>query len=282
MVDFGHPMRRADSLEKTLMLGKIEGRREENDRGWDGWTASLTHGLEFEQIPGDSEGQGNLVGCSSWSGKESDTTERLNGNKYINRILRPFILLDARGAPWGTTRECCCHLPKRRHAPPQARPRWGAGRCQGPFSQSHHIPSPGQLFSDTSKSLSPRERNPSLFLRMTLPVRGADSAGEKGPQHSDQRVRTQDSVTVMSPWGRLGKSPLPAAVGRQVPGDQGTGVSWVDSCLRLTDPWRQTEPCGSRLCPHLGTHGPDSHPTHRRAAEGSSHLFCDTMTPQKR
>ena len=33
MVDFGHPMRRADSLEKTLMLGKIEGRREENDRG---------------------------------------------------------------------------------------------------------------------------------------------------------------------------------------------------------------------------------------------------------
>ena len=38
-------MRRADSLEKTLMLGKIEaGRRrgEEDDRGWDGWMASLT------------------------------------------------------------------------------------------------------------------------------------------------------------------------------------------------------------------------------------------------
>ena len=30
---FGHPMRRADSLEKTLMLGKIEGRRRGNDRG---------------------------------------------------------------------------------------------------------------------------------------------------------------------------------------------------------------------------------------------------------
>ena len=30
---FGHLMRRADSLEKTLMLGKIEGRREEDDRG---------------------------------------------------------------------------------------------------------------------------------------------------------------------------------------------------------------------------------------------------------
>ena len=39
---FGHPMRRTDSLEKTLMLGKIEGRRRGDDRGWDGWMASLT------------------------------------------------------------------------------------------------------------------------------------------------------------------------------------------------------------------------------------------------
>ena len=39
---FGHMMRRVDSFEKTLMLGKIEGRREGDDRGWDGWMASLT------------------------------------------------------------------------------------------------------------------------------------------------------------------------------------------------------------------------------------------------
>ena len=39
---FGHLMWRADSLEKTLMLGKIEGGREEDDRGWDGWMASPT------------------------------------------------------------------------------------------------------------------------------------------------------------------------------------------------------------------------------------------------
>ena len=38
---FGHLMWRADSLEKTLMLGKIEGRRR-GDRGWDGWMASST------------------------------------------------------------------------------------------------------------------------------------------------------------------------------------------------------------------------------------------------
>ena len=37
---FGHPMRWTDSLEKTLMLGKIEGRRRR--AGWDGWMASVT------------------------------------------------------------------------------------------------------------------------------------------------------------------------------------------------------------------------------------------------
>ena len=39
---FGHLMQRADSLEKTLMLGKIEVGGERDDRGWDGWMASLT------------------------------------------------------------------------------------------------------------------------------------------------------------------------------------------------------------------------------------------------
>ena len=39
---FGHLMQRADSLEKTLMLGKIEGRRRRGNRGWDGWMVSLT------------------------------------------------------------------------------------------------------------------------------------------------------------------------------------------------------------------------------------------------
>ena len=39
---FGHLMQRTDTLENTLMLGKIKGRRGGNDRGWDGWMASLT------------------------------------------------------------------------------------------------------------------------------------------------------------------------------------------------------------------------------------------------
>ena len=39
---FGYLTRRTNTLEKTLMLGKIEGRRRSGDRGWDGWMASLT------------------------------------------------------------------------------------------------------------------------------------------------------------------------------------------------------------------------------------------------
>ena len=39
---FGHLMQRVDSLEKTLMLGGIGAGGEGDDRGWDGWMASLT------------------------------------------------------------------------------------------------------------------------------------------------------------------------------------------------------------------------------------------------
>ena len=39
---FGLLMRRADSFEKTLMLGKLKAGGEGDDRGWDGWVASLT------------------------------------------------------------------------------------------------------------------------------------------------------------------------------------------------------------------------------------------------
>ena len=39
------------------------------------------NGHEFEQAPGDGEGQGSLACCSPWGRKESDITERLNNNK---------------------------------------------------------------------------------------------------------------------------------------------------------------------------------------------------------
>ena len=43
----------------------------------DGWHHQLNR-HEFEQTPGDGEGQGSQACCSPWSHKESDTTERLN------------------------------------------------------------------------------------------------------------------------------------------------------------------------------------------------------------
>ena len=42
-----------------------------------GWYHRL-NGHEFEQTPGEGEGQGSLVCCSPWGCKESDTTEQLN------------------------------------------------------------------------------------------------------------------------------------------------------------------------------------------------------------
>ena len=44
-----------------------------------GWHHQL-NGHGFEQAPGDGERQGNLMGCSLWGHKESDTTEQLNNN----------------------------------------------------------------------------------------------------------------------------------------------------------------------------------------------------------
>ena len=64
-----------------------------------GWHHQL-NGHEFEQAPGDGEGQGSLVFCSLRSHKESDTTERMNTNnnyfphfkmEIISIKMQPFL-----------------------------------------------------------------------------------------------------------------------------------------------------------------------------------------------
>ena len=71
---FGHLMQRADSLEKTLMLGHIEGRRRRGRQDeMVGWHHRL-NGHESWQTLRDSEGQGRFVSCSPWGCKDSDTT----------------------------------------------------------------------------------------------------------------------------------------------------------------------------------------------------------------
>ena len=62
----------------SLMLGKIEGRRREQQRKrWVGWHHRL-NGHGFGWTPGVGDGQRGLVCCSLWRGKESDMTEQLN------------------------------------------------------------------------------------------------------------------------------------------------------------------------------------------------------------
>ena len=71
-------MRRADSFEKTLMLGTTDGRRrrgQQRMRWLDGVTNSMDMGLGRLGV---GDGQGGLACCGSWDHKELDTTERLN------------------------------------------------------------------------------------------------------------------------------------------------------------------------------------------------------------
>ena len=81
------PYVKSDSLDKTLMQGKIKGKRRkevtEDEMVW--WHCWL-NGNEFEQAPQDSEEQESLVCCSTWGHKESDMTYWLN-NKTRNLHL---------------------------------------------------------------------------------------------------------------------------------------------------------------------------------------------------
>ena len=77
---FGHLIRRADSLEKTLMLGKIEGRRQGGNRGWNGWMASLTQDSmdmslrKFREIVMDREAGQPVACCAAVHGVTKNGT----------------------------------------------------------------------------------------------------------------------------------------------------------------------------------------------------------------
>ena len=84
---FGHLIPRANSLEKTLMLGKIE---DKNRRGRQRmrWLDSITHSVVMNliRLRGDGGGQRSLVCYSPWGHKESDMTYQLNNKACIHSL----------------------------------------------------------------------------------------------------------------------------------------------------------------------------------------------------
>ena len=95
---FGYLMWRVDSLEKTLMLQGIRGRRRRRRQrmSWlDGITDSMDVSLEW--TPGVGDGQGGLGCCDSWGHKEWDMTERLNWTECYIVNLQVYFLCPL---PW--------------------------------------------------------------------------------------------------------------------------------------------------------------------------------------
>ena len=86
--NFGHLMWRTDSLEKTLVLGKIarqeeKGTIEDEMARWHHWVDRH----EFEQTLGVGDGQGSQACCSPWGHKELDTTEWQNWTE-VKRCIK--------------------------------------------------------------------------------------------------------------------------------------------------------------------------------------------------
>ena len=74
----GHLMQRTDSLEKTLIWGKVEGRRRRGQQRMT-WLDGITDSMDMSLSKlGIGDEQGGLACCSPWGHKESDITEQLN------------------------------------------------------------------------------------------------------------------------------------------------------------------------------------------------------------
>ena len=107
----GHLIRRADSLEKILMLRKIESKRRRGQQ-LDGITDSMD--VESEQAPGVGEGQGTLACCSPWGHKESNMSEQqhllLQTSKLFKHTHLDKIFLSVCSLPERRTPSLLCSI----------------------------------------------------------------------------------------------------------------------------------------------------------------------------
>ena len=108
---FGHLMRRTDSLEKTLMLGKIVGwrkRGQQRMRWLDGITDLMDMSLSMLwELVMDREARHAAV---QWGCKESDTTERLNCTELTPQVSGPLSWFSMSWGSSGLTVGSCCSL----------------------------------------------------------------------------------------------------------------------------------------------------------------------------
>ena len=184
---FGHLIQIANSLEKTLMLGKIEGRRrrgQQRIRWLDGITDSVTWVWVNSGV---GDGQGGLACCHPWVCKESHTTEWLN---WMERISwRPWgliwqgemyvalghVLKEPLSDPWKLTRRETGRLRCLPHCKQRARSQSKAAQDCGDAKTIRKVPSYPEkrrtrrcLNSSTSTSLVLWGQKPLVFLLRDL------------------------------------------------------------------------------------------------------------------
>ena len=89
---FGHLMQRAESLEKALMLGKMEGERR---RGWQRmrWSDTITDSMDMNlsKLQETEEDRGAWHATQSWGSKEIDTPQGLSNSRQHSQVLQRIV-----------------------------------------------------------------------------------------------------------------------------------------------------------------------------------------------